>query len=115
MTSSNQLVSVQKNNVKFREKIREKIKEKLGKKLREKIIPHATYLLSQISVCNKREMNKKSEIVDDYEKCDHEYTIKSLGFKICVTCGLCLKQYFSQETNYNLDRVFLKNTGQTTS
>ena len=56
-------------------------------------------------------MNKKSEIVDDYEKCDHEYTIKSLGFKICVTCGLCLKQYFSQETNYNLDRVFLKNTG----
>ncbi len=56
-------------------------------------------------------MSEKSDSEDDYEKCDHEYTIKSLGWKICVTCGLCLKRCFSRETNYNLDRVFLKNTG----
>ncbi len=48
---------------------------------------------------------------DYYEKCNHEHTTKSKGLKICVTCGLCLKQYFSQEMNYDLDRFFLENTG----
>ena len=28
-----------------------------------------------------------SDSEDDYEKCDHEYTIKSLGFRTCLTCG----------------------------
>ncbi len=43
-----------------------------------------------------------------YETCDHEYTIKSLGWKICLTCGLCLKRCFSTDDYYK-DRVFIKN------
>ena len=56
-------------------------------------------------------MSEKSDCEDDYEKCDHEYKIKSLGWKICVTCGLCLKRCFSREMSYDLERCFLRNTG----
>ncbi len=35
---------------------------------------------------SKKQSDSYSE--DDYEKCDHEYTIFSKGFKTCLTCGL---------------------------
>ena len=35
---------------------------------------------------SKKQSNSDSE--DDYEKCDHEYTIFSNGSKTCLTCGL---------------------------
>ena len=48
---------------------------------------------------------------EPYELCDHEYTTKLLGWKTCLTCGLCLKQHFSHEAGTHSDRVFIKNTG----
>ncbi len=42
--------------------------------------------------------------------CDHEYTIKSSGWEICVTCGLCLRQILFQDLSSYSDRYFFKNT-----
>ena len=47
---------------------------------------------------------KKSEI------CDHEYTIKSSGWKICVTCGLYLRRILSQDVSTYLDRYSFNNS-----
>ncbi len=42
--------------------------------------------------------------------CDHEYTIKSSGWEICVTCGLRLRQILSQDLSSYSDRYFFNNT-----
>ncbi len=42
--------------------------------------------------------------------CDHEYTIKSSGWEICVTCGLCLRQILSQDLSFYSNRYFFNNT-----
>ncbi len=47
---------------------------------------------------------KKSEI------CDHEYTIKSSGWEICVTCGLCLRQILFQDLSSYSDRYYFNNS-----
>ena len=44
------------------------------------------------------------------EICDHEYTIKSSGWEICVTCGLRLRQILSQDLSSYSDRYFFNNT-----
>ena len=48
---------------------------------------------------------------EEHEKCDHEYTIRSEGYKTCLSCGL-EEKYLSQvpEEGYE-DRFFIKNTG----
>ena len=54
---------------------------------------------------------KTEETKEHYEICDHEYTIKSDGMKICVTCGLCLRRLitFSTDDYYeDENRFFLK-------
>ncbi len=43
------------------------------------------------------------------EICDHEYTIKSSGWEICVTCGLRLRQILSQDLSSYSDRYFFNN------
>ena len=63
---------------------------------------------------NKQEKKKKEETKEYYEECDHAYTIKSLGWKICVTCGLCLRRLITFPTDdyyEDEDRVFIKDTG----
>ncbi len=47
---------------------------------------------------------------DDHKICDHEYTIISLGWKICVTCGLYLRRILSQDLSSYSDRYFFNNT-----
>ena len=42
--------------------------------------------------------------------CDHEYTIKSSGWKICVTCGLYLRRILSQDLSTYLDRYSFNNS-----
>ena len=42
--------------------------------------------------------------------CDHEYTIKSSGWEICVTCGLYLRRILSQDLNTYLDRYSFNNS-----
>ncbi len=42
--------------------------------------------------------------------CDHEYTIKSSGWEICVTCGLYLRRILSQDFSTYLDRYSFSNT-----
>ena len=43
---------------------------------------------------NKKEMENQINYYDsdseeeEYEKCDHEYTVRSKGYKTCLTCGL---------------------------
>ena len=58
--------------------------------------------------------NKQEETKEYYEECDHEYTIKSLGWKICVTCGVCLDQTLCRDIDYELDynRTFVSNIGR---
>ncbi len=53
----------------------------------------------------------KSNKSESKEKiCDHEYTIISLGWKICVICGLRLRRILSQETKFfYFDRCILNN------
>ena len=48
---------------------------------------------------------------EPYELCDHEYTVRSKGYKTCLSCGL-EEKYISQipEEGYE-DRIFIKNTG----
>ena len=42
--------------------------------------------------------------------CDHEYTIKSSGWEICVTCGSRLRRILSQDLSSYSDRFFFNNT-----
>ncbi len=42
--------------------------------------------------------------------CNHEYTIKSSGWKICVTCGLYLRRILFQDLSSYSDRYFFNNT-----
>ena len=42
--------------------------------------------------------------------CDHEYTIKSSGWEICVTCGLYLRRILSQDFSTYLDRYSFNNS-----
>ncbi len=44
------------------------------------------------------------------EICDHEYTIKSSGWEICVTCGLRLRQILFQDLSTYSDRCSFNNT-----
>ncbi len=48
---------------------------------------------------------------EEYEKCDHEYTLRSTGYKTCLSCGL-EEKYLRQvpEEGYE-SRIFIKNTG----
>ena len=41
--------------------------------------------------------------------CNHEHTTKSLGWRICMICGLCLERVFSQDLNSYLDRCSFSN------
>ena len=41
--------------------------------------------------------------------CDHKYTIKSSGWKICVTCGLYLRRILFQDLSSYSDRYFFSN------
>ncbi len=52
-----------------------------------------------------------SERKEPYELCDHEYTIRRCGSKICLSCGL-EERYISHvpEEGYE-NMVFVKNTG----
>ncbi len=62
----------------------------------------------------KKASEEKKETKEYYEECDHAYTIKSLGRKICVTFGLCLRRLitFSTDEYYeDENRVFIKDTG----
>ncbi len=52
-----------------------------------------------------------SELKEPYELCDHEYTIKKHGSRICLTCGLETREIrHVSEESYEY-RVFVKNTG----
>ena len=41
--------------------------------------------------------------------CNHEYTIRSSGWKICVTCGLYLRRILFQDLSSYSDRYFFSN------
>ena len=45
------------------------------------------------------------------KKCEHPYTNNSKGWKICVSCGLCLKRLIAFGTDDYSDRAHFKNTG----
>ena len=48
---------------------------------------------------------------EEYEKCNHEYTLRSKGYKTCLSCGL-EKKYISQIPEEGHEsRIFIKNTG----
>ncbi len=60
-----------------------------------------------------REYNqtKPSESKSKEKICDHEYTIISLGWEICITCGLRLGRIISQGAKFSyFDRCFPSNT-----
>ncbi len=47
-----------------------------------------------------KEYNQTKPSESKEKICDHEYTIKSSGWKICVTCGLYLKRIFSHDLSF---------------
>ncbi len=51
-----------------------------------------------------------SDSEEEYELCDHEYTIKSKGEVICLSCGLSERKMslFVPEEGYE-SRMFLRN------
>ncbi len=51
-----------------------------------------------------REYNQSERKSKRKRICDHEYTTKSSGWVICVTCGLYLKRTLSQDISTYLDR-----------
>ena len=52
-----------------------------------------------------------SERKEPYELCDHEYTIKKHGSRICLTCGLETREIRHVPEEGYENRVFVKNTG----
>ena len=56
------------------------------------------------------DQTKPSESESKEKICDHEYTIKSSGWEICVTCGLRLRRILSQDLSSYSDRYFFNNT-----
>ncbi len=48
---------------------------------------------------------------EPYELCDHEYTIKKHGLRICLTCGLEMREIRHVHEEGYEDRIFTKNTG----
>ncbi len=52
-----------------------------------------------------------SERKEPYELCDHEYTIRKHGSRICLTCGLETREIRHVPEEGYEDRVFIKNTG----
>ncbi len=56
------------------------------------------------------DQTKPSKSESKEKICDHEYTIKSSGWEICVTCGLRLRRILSQDLSSYSDRYFFNNT-----
>ncbi len=54
--------------------------------------------------------SKPSKSESKEKICDHEYTIKSSGWKICVICRLCLRRILSQDLSSYLNRYSFDNT-----
>ncbi len=54
--------------------------------------------------------SKPSKSKSKKKICNHEYTIKSSGWKICVTCGLYLRRVLSQDFSSYSDRCSSNNT-----
>ncbi len=52
-----------------------------------------------------------SERKEAYELCDHEYTIKKHGSRICLTCGLETREIRHVPEEGYENRVLVKNTG----
>ena len=56
------------------------------------------------------DQTKPSKSESKEKICDHEYTIKSSGWEICVTCGLRLRRILSQDLSSYSDSYFFNNT-----